>query len=1001
MHGDLAHARRLAFASDEEAAHRHLLGLIPKIERADRDDWMLEALTQLGDAFLNRSAYEQAGEVTRRIDDVLIQVREHPDSANFTESAISRYDAWRRYLASGLTAAQGNHDQAIQELENLGERLRERTSESRYLLGNATIRCALALGDDDRYAQAAPLWQRVMEELADERSSDVFLDRLYVSAGLGYGGYCVATGNLQDAEEWLQRAAARASALGWRFDVAKAQLERAAAVSSAGNYWAAHQLTVASYPTIAEFNRAHEVSSAWYMFGLTHLLMGQLDEAGQCWDQAELHWREIDKPLQLYRMLLQRSWIPIFRGEFDAATKQIARAREVLEEWPRSNWLHYARLDTQRGAVWRADALSDMGFETGLDPDAPSSDRPVGVVACAPGTPEYRRATRKLATAAELMIPAAIAVDAERYAMIDPKERAQWAMQVSAPMLAGAFAIAYEGGDSALLAELIEYHSVRGAFDTDPSAAQQPEPTHYPQVALPSDDQPPVSTTSLRLLGPAPDLVMDPGRGPILAQHRSAVTTRYGRNIISEENPWATWVRGVDDGIPRKTLMLRYADVGVATYGSLRVVDDPDLTITWALDEPLLLAALEELDAVLPEPRGGEALGEAATRAFTALKDPRAELTFAYRLGALLIPPDAWRRLYELTDDPRPDLFVVPSARLGAVPWGQLAMPTVVPDFDDLIRARTDASTATGVRPAQIAWPDGDITTLTDGFRLMELVDIGWAVPANVTARRTGVRSKLSGPDRPLLILDPRVPGHRADGPLGSVLGRPRDMSAASRYFAEVLTKYDVRPFVDTAVELFRRRDVNRTWLASELARKPTRLMYVGHASGSTALDGQSGAEDAAIHLACSNDEEGYADAVDGHRPMQVRDLLELQAPIPPKVALVACASGSDVRYDESAGLVAAFVIGGAELVTATLWSMPTTAGFAAAGGNGELDPMAELVIAVDTAQRTADPRRRLNRWQRQQMRAWRNGEPALNPIYWAALANFEVGPIQNDQDAT
>ncbi len=42
----------------------------------------------------------------------------------------------------------------------------------------------------------------------------------------------------------------------------------------------------------------------------------------------------------------------------------------------------------------------------------------------------------------------------------------------------------------------------------------------------------------------------------------------------------------------RLTLVLRYADVGIATYGSLRVVGQPSKKVTWVLEEPILLAAL-------------------------------------------------------------------------------------------------------------------------------------------------------------------------------------------------------------------------------------------------------------------------------------------------------------------------------------------------------------------------------------------------------------------------
>ena len=78
---------------------------------------------------------------------------------------------------------------------------------------------------------------------------------------------------------------------------------------------------------------------------------------------------------------------------------------------------------------------------------------------------------------------------------------------------------------------------------------------------------------------------------------------------------------------------------------------------------------------------------------------------------------------------------------------------------------------------------------------------------------------------------------------------------------------------------------------------------------------------------------------------------------MPPRVALLACGSGGDYQFDEATGLVAAMILGGAQLVTATLWSLPTTAAYRqfAAAVRGEAagepaDPMADVVVAVDRA---------------------------------------------------
>jgi hypothetical protein len=184
-----------------------------------------------------------------------------------------------------------------------------------------------------------------------------------------------------------------------------------------------------------------------------------------------------------------------------------------------------------------------------------------------------------------------------------------------------------------------------------------------------------------------------------------------------------------------------------------------------------------------------------------------------------------------------------------------------------------------------------------------------------------------------------------------------------------------VLPDVTDAVELFRRTDADRSWLGSQLDRKPSRLLYVGHA---TAADGDVGhAARAAQHLA------------DEH-PLTAADLMSAKLPMPPRIAMIACASGGDYQFDEATGLVAAMILGGAQLVTATLWSLPTAAGYRQFAA-GDHDPMADAIIAVDRAHEDADAGRAVNRWQREQTRRWRDGDVGASPLYWAALATFAV----------
>jgi hypothetical protein len=440
------------------------------------------------------------------------------------------------------------------------------------------------------------------------------------------------------------------------------------------------------------------------------------------------------------------------------------------------------------------------------------------------------------------------------------------------------------------------------------------------------------------------------------------------------------------------TLVLRFADVGVATYASLRIVGRPERTLTWVVHEPILLAALEELRGALPDPDGDESLADALDRALTRgpFATTQGELTLAYILGVLLIAEPAWQLLTDCIADPRPVLFISPSARLARIPWGALAVPLTGPSPEELVAVRKEAVTFKGTNAARISWQLADIDTVTEGFRLMEMVDVLMAVPPNIVhapRKPTRWRERQSAPA--LLVVDPRVPGQRPDSALGSVLGRPSSESALSRHFAELLAHRPVLPEVGAAVELFRRSDADRGWLAAHLDRAPSRLLYVGHASAADRAHGY--ADRAALHLACTSAADGAAEPVGDHRPLLAADLMAAQLPVPPRVALLACGSGGDYQFDEATGLVAAMVLCGSELVTATLWALPTTAGYRRFTGRGE-DPMAEVVMAVDNAHEADDAVLSINRWQRDQMRRWRDGEAGASPLYWAAVVTFTVG---------
>ncbi|BCI92835.1 hypothetical protein NIIDMKKI_80410 [Mycobacterium kansasii] len=151
-------------------------------------------------------------------------------------------------------------------------------------------------------------------------------------------------------------------------------------------------------------------------------------------------------------------------------------------------------------------------------------------------------------------MPAALAVDSVRYSIADADARARWAANVSAPMLAGAFAVAWEWENTGLVSELVEYHSARGTFSGVPErpamgewastttatalADTEPEPA---LAALAAAGPPAQTGNSLTRLGPLPPLRMEPDAEPIMSHYRALAFQRYGRAVTATEPAWSTW----------------------------------------------------------------------------------------------------------------------------------------------------------------------------------------------------------------------------------------------------------------------------------------------------------------------------------------------------------------------------------------------------------------------------------------------------------------------------
>lgn len=403
---------------------------------------------------------------------------------------------------------------------------------------------------------------------------------------------------------------------------------------------------------------------------------------------------------------------------------------------------------------------------------------------------------------------------------------------------------------------------------------------------------------------------------------------------------------------------------GVQPTARLRFVDGEDLFVNWIWDHQLasprmtmierrlVAPALERLAQALPTPLPGESGQQALVRAITdgVLLDLRREQQLAEALTASLIPQWLGLELDALEQaGRRPHLRIQLSPSTTQLPW--------------------------------------ELLSTSGAERGIDMADASVLLPASL---RNDPARRVS-PWRPgspvVAVLDPAVPGFSSASELGSVLGPIEADAPLAQMVAELGDR--VRPAASSATAAFRREDVGRSALAAG-AQDAGRLLYVGHVTASTH------ALDARMHLSDYASVPGLSAVVGSHRPYSAADIA-LGAPgleplrAPNRVALIACDSGSDMRFAEPTGLVAAFVHRGAEYVTATRWTLPTEAGlrrFAPQLGEGAVGMLSEAIVAVNAAHEASDPVAALGLWQREQRRRWtETGDPRHSPIIWGTLA--------------
>ncbi|MBO0981266.1 CHAT domain-containing protein [Microbacterium sp. SD291] len=399
---------------------------------------------------------------------------------------------------------------------------------------------------------------------------------------------------------------------------------------------------------------------------------------------------------------------------------------------------------------------------------------------------------------------------------------------------------------------------------------------------------------------------------------------------------------------------------GARPTARLRFVDGADLFVSWVWahqpDSPrmtiigreLVSPVLDRLARALPTPLAGETGIDALRRALTdgVLLDADREQHLAQALTAALVPQWLGSELNALEQaGRRPHLRIQLSPSTAQLPW--------------------------------------ELLSTSGDERGIDMADVSVLLPPTLRNDPARTVSPWS-PEAPVVaVLDPVVPGFATGGELGSVLG-PVD---AASPLAQAVQELDARRIPSGAA--LRRSDIGRIALAEAVA-DAGRLLYVGHVTASTH------ALDARLHLSDGADAPGTTPLIGAHRPYSAAEIAlggDALAPLrsPNRVALIACDSGTDMRFAEPTGLVAAFAHRGAEYVTATRWTLPTEAGLrrlAPQLGDRAAGMLTDAIVAVNAAHEAADPVAALGAWQREQRMLWTStGDPRHSPIIWGALA--------------
>ncbi|MFF3378507.1 hypothetical protein ACFYXF_36825 [Streptomyces sp. NPDC002680] len=949
-------------------------------------------------------------------------------------------------LAGDLSAACAVYDELLTFAESIEDSPDVRFLRAHLLSNLASVRLTATdlAGAEDAVERARTLLDGIASAPMGPRGRQLWLEMLLRTLIAGCDLFR-RTGRLDEALACLDEAAVRLP----EFDdpeglrASELALNRVLLLMDRGEWGPAEDLATALLPTLGttDATQLETVPRLLTALGMICSSTGRFDEAEDHLARAEERYRALGDIGEQRSMLAYRAWVAMDRGEHALAERLFAEASAYFEQ----QQLHGDLAACEQARAYLAGRRGDMTSAGDLTTASLSRFEQLGASLAAADTmllgaqhayargdieemkrlaqtardvyqerEVYERCAqvdlmlattlednlnrtdhgaherRSIDNALSLALPAALTLQAARYDFATARARAQW-LQLADEGMELAFRLAVRRQDQGLLFELVEHRSAGATLslapDPRPSTTAEAGTSLFPNAAMKAErayeraDAPTTlgpglggvaaeaaASAGLRVAPPPKVRMAAQGPGRVaLQEYIAAAEFRYRRRIVNDDEiPF--WI--TDDLTSRPVVQVRLADAG-----------DLFMTWTWAggakgfgtgrapADE--VDRAVGELAEALP------ASGEGATgmrRAFetSPLATHDTERNLARSLAEALWPEGLTAQIRQVSARAgRPLIRIQPSPRVAQVPWELLA----VQDGTDI--------------------------------RLLDLADVVTTAPTSLRRQTTPEDEEdrsASPSETVVLVLDPRVPGFRADSPLGSVLGPPGSDPELLALVQNHLDTTTVAPSIATPAEAFRRTDQDRDWLSEVLRKGARRLLYVGHVSGAPVTGGQS--EDGTLHLCCGPNTTGLTDPIRTHRPLSAKDLLLGTLPLrpdgepgsriwpaPPRVALIGCESAADLRFTEPLGLATAMLHNGAALVTATRWTLPTSFAYHHLAKVPEsVRPLSEAICAIDRAHEHPDPVSSLADWQREQLDHWRSeGRTEHSPLLWAAMTCIVV----------